>query len=349
MENELKQRNGCISFWLYLAIIANIVITVFYAVGMFDTDSGSLALGLGLCSILGLVNVLSCILLLRWNKIGFYMMVVSCIMSAAVQLCVMKMDPAPTIGSLFSVVIWWAILQAKKDGVSAWSQLESGWDVKHCRHLYQVFAAVAAILFVLTLVAYGQVGDRDDEPDPDDIEVVGDDNDPVAEEVFVEEEVQKDEPAEPAAEAPTPDPVKIKDQDRDQPKQPAQANEPAEPEDYDKHEAFLKMAVREGNKAFPQDTGQGIIMRRCYLDGDYLMYLAECDEDLLDMDIMNMNKNEMKKNIKDMIRSKSDPQVSYLVKLCVKAHKGIGFKYQGDTTGSTCIVKVPYSELKNLL
>ena len=78
------------------------------------------------------------------------------------------------------------------------------------------------------------------------------------------------------------------------------------------------------------------------------MYLAECDEDLYDIDLLNMSKNDMKNGIKDMIRQNSDPTISYLVKLCVKAHKGIGIKYQGDTTGKSCIVRVPYSELRNI-
>lgn len=72
MEKEIRERNGCISFWLWIAIIANIALSIFYAVSMFNVGTGEMALGFGLCSIFGVVNVLSAILLLRWNKVGFY-------------------------------------------------------------------------------------------------------------------------------------------------------------------------------------------------------------------------------------------------------------------------------------
>lgn len=182
MENELKQRNGCISFWLWIAIIVNMAMVIYYAVTMFSAYSSEAALGFGLCSIFGAVNVLSAILLLRWNKIGFYMMVVSSIMAIVVNICVLKMEPIAMIGSLFAIVIWWAILQMKKNGVSAWSQLQSGWDGKHCRHLYQLFAAISAVLFILTMIAFGHAGSSSND-NSDDIVAIADD------EVMSEEEV----------------------------------------------------------------------------------------------------------------------------------------------------------------
>lgn len=335
--------------------------TIFYAVSMFNINSGEMALGFGLCSIFGVVNVLSAILLLRWNKIGFYMMVVSSIMAIIVNICVLKMEPVAMVGSLFAIVIWWAILQMKKDGVSAWSQLQSGWDGKHCRHLYQLFAAIGVILFILTLIAFGNTGSSNDVAEYEEVEVVevADDETMTDEEVaevvvvdsiadddiiVVEEPVKKPKPEENQNRKDEPAVNHKNESDNRTSPKPTSTDY----EDYDKHERFLKEAIREGNKSFPQKAAEGMIMKRCYLDGDYVMYLAECDEDLYDMELLNMNKSDMKQGIKDMVRQNTDPQISYLVKLCVKAHKGIGFKYQGDTTGKSCIVKVPYSELKNL-
>ena len=91
-----------------------------------------------------------------------------------------------------------------------------------------------------------------------------------------------------------------------------------------------------------------MIMKKIYLDGDYVMYLAECDEDLYDIDLLELNKSEMKKNIKQMAGSNEDPMISYFVKLCVKARMGLGFKYQGTTSNKSCIVRITYSELKEL-
>lgn len=191
MEKGIRERNGCISFWLWIAIIANIALSIFYAVSMFNVGTGEMALGFGLCSIFGVVNVLSTILLLRWNKVGFYMMVVSSIMAIIINIFVLKMEPVTMVSSLFAIVIWWAILQIKKDGVSAWSQLQSGWDGKHCRHLYQLFAAIGIILFILTLIAFGNANGKNN-VNSDDFAVVADDFAVVAD----DEEMSEEEVAE---------------------------------------------------------------------------------------------------------------------------------------------------------
>lgn len=359
MENNLKQRNGCITAWLWVAIIANIGMAIFYAVSMFSAYSTEMALGFGICSIFGVINVLGAILLMRWNKTGFYLFIVSSIISAIVNVFVLKMTPVTAVSSIFAIVIWWAILQAKKDGVSAWSQLETGWDYKHTRHLYQVFSIIGIALFVLTLIAvgmehknpYADIISDNSYLDEDTIAVevveeevaVIDSVVAVDDDVIVVEELVKPQPKEEKPEKKKPSEDNLKSNET-----PSPSTKEGNAEELDKHLRFLKQAIAEGNKQFPQKAAEGMIMKRCYLDGEYVMYLAECDEDLYDIDLLNMSKNDMKNGIKDMIRQNSDPSISYLVKLCVKAHKGIGFKYQGDTTGKSCIVRVPYSELRNI-
>ena len=66
----------------------------------------------------------------------------------------LSLEPVVLLSGLFAILIWWGILQIKKDGVSAWSLLEDGWDYKHCRHLYQLFGFIIGILLILTIVAY---------------------------------------------------------------------------------------------------------------------------------------------------------------------------------------------------
>jgi len=352
MGTELKQRNGCITAWLWLAILINLGMTVYYALSMFGAYSTEMALGLGTCSIFGLVNVLGAILLMRWNKTGFYLFLVSSIICAVVNLAVLKLQPATAVSSLVAIIIWWAVLQAKKDGVSAWSQLEAGWDYKHCRHLYQLFSVAGIILFILTLIAVGQEHKNPYEnilPEQtvleEDTVVVEEEVIPVVDSVAVQDEdvIVVEEPVKPKEEKPKVNqPVDTEDSYR-KPSQKANG----ESEDYEKHIKFLKDAIKEGNKAFPQKAAEGMIMKRCYLDGEYVMYLAECDEDIYDIDLLNMSKSEMKKAMRDMFRQSSDPNMAYLLKMCVKAHKGMGMKYQGDTTGKSCVVRVPYSELKN--
>lgn len=151
--NNLKQRNGCITAWLWLVIIANLLTTVFYVATMFEANTSGIAIGFGICAILCIVNVLGAILLMRWNKTGFYIFVVSSIINALTNILVLNVSSVVAISCIIAIIIWWAILQAKKDGVSTWEQLDTGWDYKHCRHLYQLFAVIGVILCVLTLTA----------------------------------------------------------------------------------------------------------------------------------------------------------------------------------------------------
>ena len=160
--NEGKERHGCVSVWLWIVIISNLVLGIYYAIMMFSAYTNTMSLGFGLLSILATLNVLGAILLLRWNKCGFYLFVVSSILAALVNIGVLDLRPTVMISGLFAILIWWGILQIKKNGISAWSHLEDGWDYIHCRHLYQLFGFIIGILLVLTIVAY--TGDHEGNP-----------------------------------------------------------------------------------------------------------------------------------------------------------------------------------------
>lgn len=347
MENELKQRNGCISFWLYVLLISNAAMTIYYAVDMFSAYTSEYALGQGLCSILGVVSVLSVILLLRWNKIGFYMLAVSSVLAILIQICAMHMEPVLIVSSLIGVVIWWGILQIQKDGVSAWSQLQSGWDIAHCRHLYQFFAAICVILLVLTMVAFSKAGGSTEKESDDDTVVLVDDEIMTDEEV---EELLSDEDAiivdnpdkpQPTEDKSTPTPPKKSDSSEERAGDSASKQKEAE--------QLLKLGIEQANQECPQDTGVGAIITRIYLSGDYVMYHAECDEDLIDMDALMQNKPAMTKEIKKTLMDKSNPQSVQFVKMCVNAGKGIGFVYVGDTSGKKVSVRLTNADLKKLL
>lgn len=308
MENNLKQRNGCITAWLWFAIIANIGMAIFYAVSMFSAYSTEMALGFGICSIFGVINVLGAILLMRWNKTGFYLFLVSSLICTVVNVFVLKMSAATAISSVFAIVIWWAILQAKKDGVSAWSQLETGWDYKHCRHIYQIFSITAIILFVLTLIAVGQEHNNPYEDILSDYEAVEEDT------VAVEEVVEVVEVEETVAE---------------------------------KNMRFLKSQIEQANREFPQKLEEGITMKRMFLEDDYVVYQAEVDEDVIDMDLLEMNKKNMKAAIKENLGT-PDPEIKMFRNTCLKAEKGIAYKYVGDTSGQSVYIRFSCNELKNM-
>lgn len=150
-----KQRNVIITFILWLTILVNIAMTIGFVASMYATKAMDETLGLGLCSMFTFANVLGAILLLRWNKYGLGLIANSVILISIVYAYVLNLGFIPTFPFIGTVVLLFLILQIRKGGKSAWSQLNSGWDTRHCRHIYQIFVVIELILFILTLIAFG--------------------------------------------------------------------------------------------------------------------------------------------------------------------------------------------------
>lgn len=322
--SELKQRHGCVTFWLWLVIIANGGIAVFYAITMFDTYLGLMSLGFGLLSILGVANVLGSILLMRWNKLGFYLFLINSVLAIILNVAILKMADNVVVSSVFAVIVWWGILHIKQNGISAWEHMFNGLDYKHNRHLFQFFGGIIGVLFVLTVIAYNGGIDKDyDEA-----------NTYRADSVFVDEEdsIHKEQYEEDVEISSS---EKIIDQSNQK-----------EEEGINKAEMFLRNSIR--SISLPIDAGSGISITKIVVERDFLVYTAVCDEELLDIDILNMNKNEVKDGIVSTITDKNDPEMAYVVKLCIKVHKGLEYRYIGDTSEKVCFVTIPYSELKDI-
>lgn len=155
MPENNNKRNGFVLTCLWFGILGYLTITVSYIVTMYGESFPNTILGLGLCSMLALADALGVLLLLRWSKNGLYLLFMSAALSAVVNLSVLRLDLLPSLYLLIAPAIWFVILQLRSGGKSVWSQLRNGWDSKHCRHIYQLFAVVEVIFFVLTLIAYG--------------------------------------------------------------------------------------------------------------------------------------------------------------------------------------------------
>lgn len=108
---------------------------------------------------------------------------------------------------------------------------------------------------------------------------------------------------------------------------------------------LLKEGIAEANSEFPMTAEEGIVVKKCYLDGDYVMYNYECDEDVLDMDLMEQNKYEVKQNIKKNLKN---ADAVMFKQLCLKANKGLGYKFIGDRTGKTVFIRLSCQELKSM-
>lgn len=114
----------------------------------------------------------------------------------------------------------------------------------------------------------------------------------------------------------------------------------------EKNLSFLKKAITEANDSYPMKVEDGVVAKKCFLDGEYVMYDYECDEDVINMDILSQNKYNVKRVIMKNLKN-ADVETLMFKRMCVKANKGIGYKYIGKTSGKAVIIKFSCQELKN--
>lgn len=163
MEN-LKERHGCVSAWLWMVIVVNLCFCVYYFMTMLDSES-SQSLGYGFLSSLSVFLILGAILLMRWSRCGFYLMVGTSLLTLIVNHFLLEIEVGYSIPGILGILFLWVILQIRKNGVSAWKLMDTTWDYKHCRHLYQVFlATVLLIVFVSVFHSFNEGSVVDNQP-----------------------------------------------------------------------------------------------------------------------------------------------------------------------------------------
>lgn len=157
-----KQRHGFVTFWLWLGIIVNVIsipLTIILyqrmsnlgylgmqliAAGI-DIDPFSKAIGSHVlimqivAAIAGIALIVGYSLILKWKKSGFWLAVVVAVIVAVVNVIMFNLikNDYLSIGLLLdfnpivqliatpiSLIILWAVLQIKKNGVSCWKQLK---------------------------------------------------------------------------------------------------------------------------------------------------------------------------------------------------------------------------------
>ncbi|MBQ7819474.1 MAG: hypothetical protein IJ341_07240 [Bacteroidales bacterium] len=163
-DNIEKERAGFITFWLWFGIIANIISAPINIYKLFNISNlGYLGMNLiindvdispfnnsihipqymliGTTILCTILLIKAYTLLLNWEKKGFFIFTISVLINIIMSfICYsmiqnaylsigLSMDYSTAkyvtmIGSCISIVILWAILQIKKNGVSCWSQLD---------------------------------------------------------------------------------------------------------------------------------------------------------------------------------------------------------------------------------
>lgn len=138
MENSVatssKKRNGFVTFWLWLGIIANVISPIYTTItymGIVQYVDEYYVYGLIAVAIISAVLLVSgYALLLRWRRKGFWLITWTAIIVAGINIILMHGISVPVISlittgfsAVFAVIILKLILMLRKDGISCWSLL----------------------------------------------------------------------------------------------------------------------------------------------------------------------------------------------------------------------------------
>lgn len=119
------ERHGCVTAWLILMLIANSITFLIYLYKILKGSSLSNVSSntLIVLMIIGALNVIFSVMLLSWKKNAFYGVGMTAIVTFFVNVSIGISPIMATIG-LAGFAILYGILQIKKDGISAWDNMQ---------------------------------------------------------------------------------------------------------------------------------------------------------------------------------------------------------------------------------
>lgn len=119
------------------------------------------------------------------------------------------------------------------------------------------------------------------------------------------------------------------------------ANQPGSDGDI---ETFMKTFIENTRMQLPMDIGSGITFTDVTFDDKYFTYHYECDEDYIDMDVLQ---NEFSNNREETISNidVTDPSMAQLLKKIKASNRGYAMTYTGKTSGKTATLTIEADEL----
>lgn len=109
---------------------------------------------------------------------------------------------------------------------------------------------------------------------------------------------------------------------------------------------FLDSAIESLRDNLPSDMGDGMTLANVYVQDGYVTYRIDCDEDIIEMSLLD--KQDVKSEIMESLKDKSNGEINYFIKLCTQAGYGVSYKYYGNRSGLGCSVYITHNELLNL-
>jgi len=121
----LPERHGCVSAWLIFGLIVNSLVgLIYFLAANIPIHLPKVSIVSAYCIIIvsGL-NVVFSIKLLKWKKIGFYGFCITAVFTFFININI-GINPIASVIGLGGIAIFYAVLQIKKHGVSAWGYMK---------------------------------------------------------------------------------------------------------------------------------------------------------------------------------------------------------------------------------
>ena len=113
-------------------------------------------------------------------------------------------------------------------------------------------------------------------------------------------------------------------------------------------ELMLKQGIKEADKQMPMELGDGLTMKSVKLVDNNLIYTIGLDESNMDIETLEMAKDEMKKAMIAMVKE-GDSDMQLICQLLAETNRGMNFKYTGNTSGKSLTIHLTKGELKRAL
>lgn len=102
------------------------------------------------------------------------------------------------------------------------------------------------------------------------------------------------------------------------------------------------------NLQMPMTAGDGLVVNKVYIEGEYVIYNCITDETLYSIDELAEVFDGMDAEVTEYF-DLGDRSVFILLRQCVDANKGIAYRYQGNKSGKSCMLTFSASKIKEAL
>lgn len=104
------------------------------------------------------------------------------------------------------------------------------------------------------------------------------------------------------------------------------------------------------NQQLPQDMGDGLVLTNFSVEGEYVVYTCEADENQVSIDYLRENQKELNSAMKlFLIPELDNPAGKILLDLCKETGKDIKYRYIGNPSGKQVEIEISVDEIMSEL